>query len=798
MAQPDMGRFDGEQMRPLLRAVDPRASEDELCPACAAVGFRQVGNSVASSAFSPIGGQLDCQQATVSVASSAGRSAGDSVGPPAGAKTGAVSGGANEMDAALVGGIRTVADLERAARTLLAGGGEVGTAVVRFCRDLLRDLPAAGGECEAIARIGLLEDVKSTAAAGQARETVAFEEARRAREAAEGVPGEMRGRGIASEIALARRESPTRGSNALTVARILDADMPHARHALTAGGLSEWGTTVLVKEIVALPGPARSAVDRELADRYGKASIGRLTGEARALANQVDPASRLKRHRTAVGERRVTVRPAPDDMAYLSALLPVPQAFACKKSLRDAAATQAYSGETVARSGAQIEADLFVERLTGQARADAVPVELHVVMTDAAVFGTTRARAQSLEARRTAESVDVPTAPSGKARIAGGTEADVPPAPDAVARGDVRMTGCQEFEEAGQRDADNAPHRETDAAPHRDIDRALAPSSRAEEADAPYDSTGGEGLPVIDDDGRCADPRHASAWIPGYGPISAAIARDLLDPRHDHATGDAGNPGRTPDRDGEPRTAGSRRRLSRRNTWGFAHMPAGPEKDQDGRVRAPRASGERPSDTTMPSVGCAEPLGGLSGGQADPVPRTGGSTEPLDERVRPPGAPGRRGGSVEPPGGSAKTATASPERVFLRRVLLDPVTGDITAMDTRKRAFTGALRRALLLRDERCRTPWCGAPIAHIDHTVPFARGGHTNATNGTGLCARCNYVKENPGWNHDTAHVSGTCESGPASAPGMLTITTPTMHRYTSTPPPLLPQFRSCAPEGL
>ena len=42
--------------------------------------------------------------------------------------------------------------------------------------------------------------------------------------------------------------------------------------------------------------------------------------------------------------------------------------------------------------------------------------------------------------------------------------------------------------------------------------------------------------PVIDNTGRHAEDVFTAAWMPGYGPIPAALARDMLDPVHDHQT----------------------------------------------------------------------------------------------------------------------------------------------------------------------------------------------------------------------------------------------------------------------
>ena len=50
----------------------------------------------------------------------------------------------------------------------------------------------------------------------------------------------------------------------------------------------------------------------------------------------------------------------------------------------------------------------------------------------------------------------------------------------------------------------------------------------------------------------------------------------------------------------------------------------------------------------------------------------------------------------------------------------DPATGTLVDVDSKRRLFTPAQRRHLILRDRYCRTPWCGAPIRHADR-VPVA-----------------------------------------------------------------------------
>lgn len=96
-------------------------------------------------------------------------------------------------------------------------------------------------------------------------------------------------------------------------------------------------------------------------------------------------------------------------------------------------------------------------------------------------------------------------------------------------------------------------------------------------------------------------------------------------------------------------------------------------------------------------------------------------------------------------------------------------------MDSRRRIFPRGLVDLLVARDQTCRTPWCDAPIRHIDHIVPAAGGGSTSAANGQGLCEACNYAKQALGWR---------ARPGPGGAGEVVETWTPTGHRYTSRPP--------------
>jgi hypothetical protein len=126
---------------------------------------------------------------------------------------------------------------------------------------------------------------------------------------------------------------------------------------------------------------------------------------------------------------------------------------------------------------------------------------------------------------------------------------------------------------------------------------------------------------------------------------------------------------------------------------------------------------------------------------------------------------------------------------WLRRVYTDPLTGDITAMDSRSRRFCEGLEMLIAIRDAGiCRSPYCDAPIRDTDHVVPYDQGGRTNAVNGQGLCEACNIAKQAPGWQ-------ARPRPGPRHA---VATTTPTGHTYTSTAPPMPGTIRSPYPVDL
>ena len=461
-------------------------------------------------------------------------------------------------------------------------------------------------DAERIDQLSVLEQVKSAVAAAQARITVDFVESqeqvaqawrRRAKECADdndfdgwraareqarraGRDGDgwgkdddtatsrggrrRRGRrpgadlGADGQVALARRMSPSRGSRLVAAALTLVREMPRTMAALQDGTLSEWRAELVTREVAILTSEQRTLVDAELAetlgDQVGRLGDQELSRRVRAVAYRVDPASVLNRCRGAEADRRLSVRPAPDAMAYLTAFLPVAQAVAAHAALAKAAASARADGD--GRTKGQVMADTLVTRVTGQADASAVPVEIQLVVTD-------------------------------RTLLAG------------------------------------------DATP---------------------------------------------AHVPGYGPVPAGWARGLV-------------------------------------------------------------------------AGVSE-----------------ASVEERSERAA----------------------------MWLRRLYTHPATGTLVGMDSARRVFEGGLRRFLVTRDGVCRTPWCDAPIQHVDHVADHAAGGATSAANGQGYCVRCNLTKQHPGWRTDVIdpRVVGDLTH-------TVVTTTPTGHRYRSTSPPVVAGQRPAGPEG-
>lgn len=426
---------------------------------------------------------------------------------------------------------------------------------------------AAGDEADLTAMIEALERVKDACTAGQARATQEYAE-RCLAGLPEGSPQEQAARrDVGGRIARARHVSPARGARYLDLARILARDLPRTLDALAAGHTNEHRAALVAHAADCLGGPDRAVLDADLGPRLAGLGDRAVQSEADRLAAALDPTSVVERHRRAVRDRRVTLRPAPDTMTYLTALLPVAQGVAAWTAL-DRHATRARSlGDR--RTRGQVMADELVVRLTDSSPVDSSPVDsspVDMAPVDTAVVDTAPVEGRSM---------------GGVGDGAGG------PGPADVDR------------------------------PSGHLPSAAAPNTGSRPRVTADDPRRGRiDLMLVMTDRALLDGADDPAMIPGHGPIPAALARGLL-------------------------------------------------------ADADRAT-----------------------------------------------------------------------RVYLRRLYTDPAGNQILTADARTRLFPRAVRQVVLARDQRCRTPWCDAPIRDIDHVRPYVAGGDTDLANAQGLCRRCNLVK--------------------------------------------------------
>lgn len=466
------------------------------------------------------------------------------------------------------------------------------------------DGPVDASDAQLIDVISALERVKGAISAVQARTEVAFRDSQVEQQRRQDVPRVLLGRGVADQIALARRITPKQASDQVTLHRVLVETLPRTTLLLQHGEISEWAAHEVAKNVLILGDEDRDQIDRELAAKLPTMTASKSGHVARARAQELDPEAAVKRAQRAVSQRRVSLRPAPDGMSILRAVLPAKEGVAAFKALTIESKSAKSSGDR--RGKGQIMADTLVERVTGAATVDEIPVEINLLMTD-----TT----------------------------------------------------------------------------------------------------------LLNEDDK-------TAWMEGH-PIPGRIARDV-------ALGVATKPeARQPSAigEGEPSAAPG---VSQEAVFGSeADLGTAPD---DRSVLSP------PEDQSRASESRDESACGVSG----PTRKV------LIEVTR-----------------------------WIRRLYTDPHTGELTGADPRRRLFRGTVRRFILLRDQRCRTPWCDSAIHDVDHATRHADGGETTPENGIGHCQRFNLVKEVPGW--ETSN-----EPAAEGEPSTLTIVTPTGHHYSSTAPSL------------
>ncbi len=250
--------------------------------------------------------------------------------------------------------------------------------------------PTSGeGGAALLALVAELETLKCAAEGAQVVATVQFDAAQRRRQAAAGVAVDRLGRGVGLQVGLARRESHHRGALHLGLARTLASELPGTLAALRRGRISEWRATLVARETACLSREHRAQVDDlvDQGDALGGLGERELVAQVRRLAARLDPASVAARRRRAESERCVSLRPAPDAMTYLTALLPVREGVGVYAALRRAA--DAARCEADPRSSGQVMADQLVTSVLGQPDGvrPVAGVTVNVVVSDKVLLG---------------------------------------------------------------------------------------------------------------------------------------------------------------------------------------------------------------------------------------------------------------------------------------------------------------------------------------------------------------------------------------------------------------------------
>ena len=227
----------------------------------------------------------------------------------------------------------------------------------------------AGGEDALAAHIGIIEVAEQITAAAHgivARASIAYQQDTLDHQRAAGVPERDLGRGVAEEIALARRISPRHAASQLEQHSALVRTMPRTLGLLDAGEITPWTAGDVARATAALDDHERQEVDARIAD-------------------QLTAGSALRRHDHEVAARRVSLRPLSDVMSRITMDLPTPQAAAVIGTLDATARGIRAAGGP--RTLAQIMADEAFSRITGLTRVESAPIELQLLMTDASLLG---------------------------------------------------------------------------------------------------------------------------------------------------------------------------------------------------------------------------------------------------------------------------------------------------------------------------------------------------------------------------------------------------------------------------
>ncbi|HEX5089935.1 MAG TPA: DUF222 domain-containing protein, partial [Nocardioides sp.] len=178
-----------------------------------------------------------------------------------------------------------------------------------FTRRLAAD-PVGLDDAEMIDRLAALETLRCATEAAQCETVADFVISQRRAAAGRGVPAARRDRGVASQVALAMRQSPTRGQQQVGLAMTLRTELPQTRAAFRTGHLDGYKATLIARETGCLTAVDRARVDEQLRAHptvVERLCPRRLVGRLQRAAAPLDPAAVGKRRRRAEADRHVSL-----------------------------------------------------------------------------------------------------------------------------------------------------------------------------------------------------------------------------------------------------------------------------------------------------------------------------------------------------------------------------------------------------------------------------------------------------------------------------------------------------------
>ena len=179
-------------------------------------------------------------------------------------------------------------------------------------------------------------------------------------------------------------ESPARGVRFLRAARLLTTRCRHTMAALSDGRIDEYRASLAVAGTSFLSPTDRRRWIPNSGRCWSGCRIARCRLTAARIGYRLDPQQRSHTAAQLSGPAG-HLRPAPDTMAILSALLPARAGVAIYTVLDSAAATARAAGDI--RSRGQVMADTLLDRVTGAASADEVPMQVQLIVAEDTLAG---------------------------------------------------------------------------------------------------------------------------------------------------------------------------------------------------------------------------------------------------------------------------------------------------------------------------------------------------------------------------------------------------------------------------